>query len=355
MTFDASERPGEPTYLEYLLSRSLFDRLISRPRPLWVTVSIILLLVSIPLLAAYLDGILGDFFGRGYWRMTLLSPAIIGYILIVSPMTMHAEIRVIEALRPLIELDDDGFGRLLGDAVHLNPIGEAAAFVAGAIFGLWYSQSWLPDDVTGFWLRLYNPLFAGLMLGLLAWTIYAAVAGTRLLTALHRQPMHVDIFDTKPFESVGRQSLVVALVFVGGLTLGVVFSISPEDVLSWQAWLFSWESWIINVPLIVVPILIFFFSMRDTHRVLAAEKRRDLEEVQRHILLACRTLMARRNAGEDTGSLGDEINALVAYEKRIQQVGTWPYDVATLRTLFFSVLLPAGAALGRIVFDTLSQ
>ena len=45
------------------------------------------------------------------------------------------------------------------------------------------------------------------------------------------------------------------------------------------------------------------------------------------------------------GTLGAEINALVAYETRLQAASTWPYDTAMLRTLFFSVIFPAVAAL----------
>lgn len=79
-----------------------------------------------------------------------------------------------------------------------------------------------------------------------------------------------------------------------------------------------------------------------------------LGAVQTRILLACRALMARLEAEEDTGTVGAEINALVAYEKRIQETSTWPYETAMLRTLFFSVIFPAAAALARIVGEFLA-
>ena len=61
------------------------------------------------------------------------------------------------------------------------------------------------------------------MFALLAWTIYVSIAGTRLTAALHRQPMQINLFDTAAFEAVGRQSLLLALVFVGGITLSLLF------------------------------------------------------------------------------------------------------------------------------------
>jgi hypothetical protein len=63
--------------------------------------------------------------------------------------------------------------------------------------------------------------------------------------------------------------------------------------------------------------------------------------------------MARIDAGESTGTLGAEINALAAYEKRMQATSTWPYNTAMLRTLFFSVVFPVVAALVRILGDLL--
>jgi len=49
-----------------------------------------------------------------------------------------------------------------------------------------------------------------------------APAGTRLTATLLRQPMQVDVFDTAVFEAVGRQSLALALVFIGGITISLL-------------------------------------------------------------------------------------------------------------------------------------
>ncbi|NIV35963.1 MAG: hypothetical protein GWN58_42885, partial [Anaerolineae bacterium] len=124
-----------------------------------------------------------------------------------------------------------------------------------------------------------------------------ALVGTRLNAALHRQPLRVDIFDTKPFWPVGRQSLIIALVFVGGIVLGMLFSFVEDSMLDWR-------NWLLYSLLALVAVLIFFLNMRPTHRVLAAEKKKELGAVQERILLACRALMARIEAEEDTATLG---------------------------------------------------
>jgi MFS family permease len=335
MSTDSGEKP----------IASIWFRLIGRRRPLWITLGIGLLLILAPLIAAYLDGLLDDLFSQGHWRLMLGPGVVIAYILVVAPFVEQAKAGVVDAFRPLVLIDDDSFDRLVVEASRVNPIGEGVAFGLGVVLGVWIGQSWLLDP-DAFWLKLVVIPSVGLMFGLLVWTIYVALASTRLNAELHRQPLRVDIFDTKPFWPVGRQSLIIALVFVGGIVLGMLSSLVGESILDWR-------NWLLYSLLALVAILIFFLNMRPTHRVLAAEKKKVLGAVEGRILLACRALMARLDAEESTGTLGAEINALVAYEKRIEETSTWPYDTAMLRTLFFSVIFPAVAALARIVGEFL--
>jgi len=305
------------------------------------------LLIVAPLVAAYLDGLLDDLLSQGQWRLILGPALVITYILVVAPIVQRAGAGIIDAFRPLVLIDDDSFDRLIVEASRINPLSEGIAFSLGALFGFWVGWSWL-SDTNAFWLPVVLIPSAGLMFGLLAWTIYVAVAGTRLNAELHRQPLRFDIFDTKPFWPVGRQSLIIALVFVGGIVLGMVSSLGEESILDWR-------NWLLYGFLVLVAFLVFFLNMRPTHRLLAGEKRQEQAVVQRNILRACRALMARLDAEEGTGTLGAEINALVAYEKRLQETSTWPYDTAMLRTLFFSVILPVVAGLARIIGDLLAD
>jgi hypothetical protein len=55
--------------------------------------------------------------------------------------------------------------------------------------------------------------------------------------------------------------------------------------------------------------------------------------------------------GEPTGNLPWEVNALVAYEKELDQASTWPYNPVILRTLIVSVLIPTVTLLARRVFE----
>jgi hypothetical protein len=331
MSADSSEKPAT----------SLWAKLMAHARRPWITLVAGILLAVAPLAAAYADGALDELLNQGTWRLVLTPAAVVVYILAVAPVVERAEKAAIDAFRPLVPIDDPAFDRLVTESSRLSPIGEGIAFSLGTFFGLWMGQAWVSESDL-FWMRLVMIPSAGLMFGLLAWTIYGAVAGTRLINELHRQPLRFDIFDTKPFRPLGRQSLVIALVFVGGIVLGMVFGLGRESILDWR-------NWILYVLLALVPVLVFFLNMRPTHRVLAAEKSRELDALERNILRACRTLLERTEAAESTGTLGAEINAMIAFEERLQGTSTWPYDTAMLRTLFFSVIVPGGAALARLV------
>lgn len=327
------------------LPTSLFDRLFARPWRPWLRPGVALLLFLAPLAAAYAENGLGDLLSQGAWRGLLLPPTVITYILLVSPRLARMETDVLKSFRALVLVDDDSFNRLVSEAAHIESRNEIIAFGTGALVGLLTVAG--SSDASVSWLTLEWFLSTGLMYGLLAWTIYVSLASTRLTAALLHQPLRVDPFDITPFEPIGRQSLLLALVFVGGITLSLLF------VVMQPATLLRPEFWLIYIPLASVPVIIFFMGMYPTHQVLAAAKERELQAVQRHLQRSCRDLLQRLDQNQDTGRLPAEINALVAYDQRLQMTGTWPYNTTMLRTLVFSALIPGGTVLGRIVLDML--
>jgi hypothetical protein len=324
---------------------SLMARLITGEMCPWSRLVAALLLLTAPLVFAVLDGVWDSFFTQGYWRIALLPTGIIVYILVASRVLARGDVRVVEAFRPLVLMEHDAFDKLVNEASQLGARWEILAFGVGGAFGLLVGRSWLPDRELLF-LGAYLTVAAGLMFGLLGWVIYASLVSTRLSSRLHRQPLRIDIFDITPFEPIGRQSLAIALVFVGGIALSTVLGGG------WGS-LYVWQNWVVYPLLAVVPILVFFLNMRDTHRLLAAEKKAELEAVREKIVSASRALMERMAGEESTGTLGAEINALAAYEERVQAARTWPYDTSMLRTLFASVVVPGGAALASFLSDVL--
>ena len=311
---------------------SIFSRVITRSRPLWLIIVISLLLLLVPFWAALADGVWDAFLSRGNWRHFLVAPVVIVYILIVSQWLAKSDSDLLKALRPVVLVEDEVFDRLMRDASRIHPAGEGIALFLGALIGLGISLPWLKGMNT-LWLRLYIPISLSLMWGILVWVVYYSMASTKLVTVLHRQPLKVDILDTKPFEPMGRYSLVISLVFVGGIALGFIFGLDVKNILAWQ-------SWVVNLPLICVPVIIFFLNMRETHRLLAHEKKRQLQAVGQKIQRLSRELQERIAQEASLGKLAGEYTALIAYEARLRAASTWPYNTAMLRTLSLTIFVP---------------
>jgi hypothetical protein len=191
---------------------------------------------------------------------------------------------------------------------------------------------------------LYWALSMMAMYALLAWIIYLSVASTRDGELLLRQPLRINLFNPAPFEAIGRQGLLLALMFIGGLTISLILS-------------FRWENlaqplfWFIYLVLVLVTLLIFFASMRPAHRVLAKHKDAELAGVRRQLARLGGELMQRMDAGQESAGVAAEFNAVATYEARLQATRTWPYNTNMLRALFFSFLVPLGSFLFKTAID----
>lgn len=323
---------------------SIFDRFFTQSRSTGRTILVCVVVLLLPFLGALLDGSLDQFIQQGVWRTALFAPTIALYIWIISPYMTRAGENVISALRPLVELDDQDFDSQVYAAEYIKPSHEIAAVVIGVLLGI----TALSTDIEPVfsWVTLYWFITTIIMYGILVWTIFVSVKSTQFNAALHRLPLKIDILDPKPFEAVGRQSLLLAMVFIGGVTLSLIFTYSA-------ARLYTTGFWLSNLLFVAFILLIFFFSMRPTHIILAAEKIRVLESVTMRINDACQELVQLLDTGMDSGELPARISALVAYEERLQAARTWPYNVSILRTLFFSVFIPLVSILVRVAVDLL--
>lgn len=322
---------------------SLFDRWIARSRRPWLNALVAAALLAAPFLAAALDGMLGTFFRGDLWRL-LLYPSVVVYILAVAPLLAGMDRAVAASYRVILQITEEETERLFRTIGEPRPTGEVRALMIGTILG--YLAVRATDyGLPGGWLEACNTAEAVLMYAMLAWVVYVSVVGSRLMRVVHRQPLQVDPLDVTPFEAIGRQALLLALVFIGGLTLSILFMGIRSENLRQAAF------WLSYLPPALVPVVIFFLTMLPTHRVLSAAKARELERVECHISTSCRALAERIEAGQDTLALSQQILALTTYEKRLAQARTWPYNTSMLRTLFFSVLVPAGTFGARVLGD----
>jgi hypothetical protein len=322
---------------------SLFERWIARPRHRWVALVVALVCLAAPFVAARLDGSLAWLAESGLWREILVPPTILTYILVVAPRQAAMESRVLASLRPLLDVDEAELKRLAEQTGGMTQRREVTAFGVGVLVAVALSAQGVVVEFT--WLELILLLEAALMYGLLAIVIYASLAGTRVTSALLRLPLQIDPLDVTPFEAIGRQSLLLALVFVGGVTLSLLFIGADAEILR------AWEFYVIYVPLIVVPLLVFFLNMVPTHRRLQAARDGELGRVRSLIRRECSEMVQRMEQGEEANAVAGRVSALAAYESRLLEARTWPYNTTMLRTAFVSVLIPVGTMISRIVAE----
>ncbi len=324
---------------------TLFERWISRPRRALILVAIAFgLLASVPLAAAA-DGVLGEFFQEGTWRL-LVYPTIIAYILFVALKLGEMDRAVARAFRQLLQGGEEAAVRLLQTVPLPRPLHEVLVFALGVVFGLAF-MGFAGNATLQSWLGIVWCVTASLMYGLLFWAVYLSIVSTRQVAALHRQPLLIDPFDISPFEPIGRQALLLALTFVGGITIGALFAGFQVESLKML------EFWLAYIPPAVVPIAVFFANMLPTHRVISAAKARELELVRRQFAQSSRALSRGIEDGLETQRLAQQVLALAAYEQELERTRTWPYNTGMLRTLFFSVLVPAATFIARILGEDL--
>ncbi len=322
------------------LTGSLFDRSVGRPRSWHTTLLIALALYGAAFLVGWRGYSITELFADGHWRGVLISPTIILYVLLIAPKLSEMEDEVIDAVLPLAELDDQPSAALASESASMSPRQEMGAIAVGALGGAIIAGASVGPSLD--WVTVYTLILTPAVLGLLSWTVYASVVSVRVTAGLLEQQLRVNLLDLSPFKIVGRSSLYLALAFVGGVTIALIFSAPEPAVLG------AWEFWLVNGPMFMMPVVIFFWNMYPTHRIIASAKADELKELRRQMRSLSLRLLEGIEKAEGTPQVSAEMQALIAYEQRLEQVQTWPYDVTTLRSLVVSVLIPGVTVVAQV-------
>lgn len=326
-----------------------FERLIRYVQhlPRWGKVLLVLVLLGLPVGLATLEGVLPVLVNRDTWRIAYFPTVSLLYIIMVAPWIWRAENDVVEGLRPLVSGELASRAALAHKRWWRRSLGDWISFGAGFLVGILLLFS-SPETDLHFWAMRYWAATVFTMYGALAWLIYAALGSARLTALVHRYVLHKDPFDLTSFEPVGRQGLILAMIFVGAITVSLFFIYTRT--------LFSqWQGIAIYSMLVLVTGLIFFTVMWPAHRVLSRVKEQKLAAVQRLIGQTFHNLETLAAQGADTQPVATEVQAWLTLEQRLKQTRTWPYDTEMLRTLFISVLTPLFVASARVVGAYLTE
>ncbi len=316
----------------------LVEALIKRSRLPWywaaAVVAAVLLLFLI--LVTFLDGAINVLSTWRFWQSNLEGLVLIIYILVVHVFMWRLRERAIQAFRPLLPLDEDDFNRLAAEVATPKRRWEWTSVLIGVGFACVLGQPWnLPWGPGELWWSVYLVITEALMNGLLAWLIYDTLTGALRINRLSHRDLNLDIFDTEPLIPIARWSLGISLAFVGGISLSLVFG-TQESLLRWQ-------SITMYVILVCVTVLIFFLSMQSVHNAMVEAKRNKSALARKHLTIVSHELEDKATSGQlkGIGELSSAVAAWAAYEKRVQEARTWPFDTRVIRRLFASILAPA--------------
>ncbi len=183
------------------------------------------------------------------WLRSLISPAILIYLLLLIPILRHFLSRNINSFHSMIPYNDR-FQRLERAAYSLNRRREWLAVSLGAVIG-WLVIS-APSEAH-IAILAYDFVRDLLVFGLLTWHIYAALARTKILTSMHDQVQELNLFkQPASVKPIVQWSMGVVAGLIGGIVVGIFFV--PEDTL------FNSTSMILFGTFGIAAILIVVFS-----------------------------------------------------------------------------------------------
>jgi hypothetical protein len=314
---------------------ALSDRLWRWPWQ-W-TALLALAYILVPFAVMFATGALPTVIDTGTWRLILLPSGLTVYNLIAAPLFNGLHGEIVASLRPLSTLSDEEYSALTIAAETRSRRLAWVAFGTGVALQLIVFGP--PDAFRP--LDTYIFLSFVFMFGTLGWLVYRAFASTHLSRILSRQPLKVDIFDITPFEPIGRQSLVLAMVFMGGIIVGIAL------VVRWEGFL-KWESVIIYSIVLTIAAFAFVFGMWPTHKLLAETKREHLRNALETIATAYAKLLTQKAQNGETFEAETEVSTWTVLETRLRDTRTWPYNTEMLRTFVITILTPIAVGISKI-------
>jgi hypothetical protein len=301
---------------------------------------------------AFLDGELSSLLEWSEVVFFVFLILFIIYFLVIYPVMLRARDQAVLAFKPLLSLDDDAFNKVVENISKPSRRWEWAAIFLGIFVFMGINiQPWNMNGGTSgiSWLIVYFAIILALVYGLMGWLIYDTLVGIVRISRLSRRDLKMDILDTEMMAPVASWSLGISLVFVGAILLSIIGNVAQSGEVLLD------ENTIIGyVIMICITLLIFFLSMWTAHRALSEAKKSKLATIRRHMLVVS-SEMDECMVGDQfnvTEKLSSSIAALAIYEKRVKEVPTWPFNAATIRRLFVSILTPGIVYLIKILSQT---
>ncbi len=315
--------------IEALMKRSRLSRS-------WTITAVVGVLLLLAVLVAALEGELASLFDWDEVSFFIFLILFIIYFLVVYPFMLRSREQAVLAFKPLLSLDDDAFNKVAENISKPSRRWEWTAIFLGILVFMGINMG--TDGTSDFsWLIVYFVITLTIVYGLMGWLIYDTLVGIVRVSRLSRRDLKLDILDTEMMAPVASWSLGISLVFVGAILLSIIGNVSQSGDLLLNA-----NTIIGYVIMICITLLIFFLSMWTAHRALSEAKKSKLIPAQKQLAEISRELEVRVVKGQREGmiELSSTFTAWTAYEKRVKETPTWPFNAATVRRLIASILTP---------------
>jgi len=255
-------------------------------------------------------------FGRGCPRRLLL-PNFIGFLFLLTYIAYH----LIVTIRILPNLT------LFENSVVDHPEIKYTSY-AHAIFApvLWGSLAFIFG--TALWLAIST-----------SWVTYKMGAWL---------PLHIDtLHKTGGVQPLGRFALTGTIPFVAAQ-----FALVPSILLTVRevSWTIMFPQIFLQILAIIIlsitTIILFFSSLYSIHRGMKKEKGNALNKITQRYhekqkeLLEITSKKLTNNIKKKLDFLGDSLSSLEFFEKRVESMRTWPYDLGIIARLIGSTLIP---------------
>eukprot|EP00439_Symbiodinium_sp_Y106_P089947 s1_g2483.t1 len=174
---------------------------------------------------------------------------------------------------------------------------------------------------------------------LIAKAIYIALREGQLWSGFRTKVAAPDIFDPAKLRPVTKAAMRGSFSWVMGTTIGSLFFLSSEIERG------SLVPFFIGIGGVAIMYLIA--PLVGWHRVLLAEKERQLRDV-RKVIDRC---WARLKSAEEDDVALAKIGGLLALEARIQAAREWPIDFSTIGRLAFYLAIPLVSWIGGALME----
>ncbi len=168
--------------------------------------------------------------------------------------------------------------------------------------------------------------------------IYHTIRQLRLVDAIHRRIIRIDLFDQGPLYGFSKVTSRTAIGLIVLLVPGV-FLIPPEAGVGFIALSVAWYA-----AAVIIAAAAFVLPLRGIHDRIAAEKRHLQAEIGRRLTVTLEAIHAAVDAddGPAIDARNRALSTLMTERDLVAKVSTWPWSAGALTGFLSAVLLPIG-------------